>query len=558
MISLRHCGAAPVFLAALIAAGMAAGLYGCGGGRSSTPAATSGGTDAARRGQGSASFTVNWPAASRLIPFAANSIRIRITNAVGTQLLAEGVLTRPSGGGQASKTFDRLPVGDALVTATGFPNADATGVAQAQAGVLVTIVKDQIAPVHLTLASTIVSVDVSPAAPPALSIGQSAPLVATPRNAAGNVVLITPSTLRWETSASSVATVDVAGNITAVGAGTATITATETESGKSGTAALTVSPAPTPTPPPSVSPDGAIYRNPANGHYYQAVYAPSGITWEQARIASTAAGGYLATITSDAENRFVYALVDASRYWRPNNNGQLGPWLGGYRQAVGSTTFLWVTSEPFSFTNWAPGQPDNARTEDKLQFFVPTGASRAPTWNDLPNNYSPDNPLAYVIEWDQTPPTLTDVPDSAVKYNAANGHYYELVRTSAQLIWSAAKTAAEGRSYRGARGHLVTVTSAAETTFIAQNFDLSQSAWLGAYQDTTAPDFSEPRNGWRWVTGETWSYVNWSNGEPNNVNPSENFAVFNWFTGTWNDIRESANVDVPRGYLVEYEPTAGP
>src|SRR5688572_27850883 len=46
-----------------------------------------------------------------------------------------------------------------------------------------------------------------------------------------------------------------------------------------------------------------------NGHGYEAVLAPQGISWTQARDAADALGGYLATITSAAENEFVYQQV---------------------------------------------------------------------------------------------------------------------------------------------------------------------------------------------------------------------------------------------------------
>lgn len=234
---------------------LAASQFGCGG---SAGSGRNGGVSPARVGNsvpaatGRASLSVNWPAPStgRLIPFAANSIKVRITRANSVQVLGEGLLVRPSGGGLASLTLDRLPIGDAVVTATAYPGADGTGVAQAQAQVPVTIIKDQIVPVRLTLASTIASVEVSPSLSN-VTIGASPRLVATPRDGAGNAVLVTPSTLHWSSSAPPVAAVDGAGQVTATATGTATITATETESGKSGTATVTVSSSPTPTPTPT-------------------------------------------------------------------------------------------------------------------------------------------------------------------------------------------------------------------------------------------------------------------------------------------------------------------
>ena len=92
-------------------------------------------------------------------------------------------------------------------------------------------------------------------------------------------------------------------------------------------------------------------------------------------------------MTSQAENDFVFALVDSSAYWyeRPGSGALAGPWLGGY-QPSGSpepdSGWRWVTTEPFSFRDWSPGEPDNAGEENALNFGEsPSG--RLSTWNDL-------------------------------------------------------------------------------------------------------------------------------------------------------------------------------
>ncbi|HEY1533589.1 MAG TPA: hypothetical protein VGF76_06210, partial [Polyangiaceae bacterium] len=41
-------------------------------------------------------------------------------------------------------------------------------------------------------------------------------------------------------------------------------------------------------------------------------------------------------------------------------------WLGGYENvpltSAGTSNYVWLDSEPFSFNNWAPQQPDAAGT----------------------------------------------------------------------------------------------------------------------------------------------------------------------------------------------------
>ncbi len=112
-----------------------------------------------------------------------------------------------------------------------------------------------------------------------------------------------------------------------------------------------------------------------NGHFYEPVLVTSGIDWESAQGACAAAGGYLATITSSAENEFVFDLInDDLDFWipvphssNPNITYWEGPWLGGYRTSDG--VWHWVTGESFSYSNWAPGEPTSYPFNDQLQFF---------------------------------------------------------------------------------------------------------------------------------------------------------------------------------------------
>lgn len=127
-----------------------------------------------------------------------------------------------------------------------------------------------------------------------------------------------------------------------------------------------------------------------NGHWYE--FVPSAMTWDEARTAaeaSTHAGvpGHLATITSQAENDFI---VD--------NFNETGAMLGGF-QPPGSAEpdggWEWITGEPFDFTNWHTGEPNNryqggfggdvpyGSSEERLHFHP--GSSTA-GWNDAPTN----------------------------------------------------------------------------------------------------------------------------------------------------------------------------
>ncbi len=130
-----------------------------------------------------------------------------------------------------------------------------------------------------------------------------------------------------------------------------------------------------------------------NGHEYLPVIVASPISWDQAARAALAQGGYLATLTSKAENDFVFGLVSSPAYFY---RGEMGPLLGGY-QPPGSAEpgggWTWVTGEPWSFTNWAGGQPDNGGQPEGILHFWYGNA-----WNDQSTNGL--NFISYVIERD--------------------------------------------------------------------------------------------------------------------------------------------------------------
>jgi hypothetical protein len=160
----------------------------------------------------------------------------------------------------------------------------------------------------------------------------------------------------------------------------------------------------------------------ANNHYYDVIRVPAGISWTAAKNACLAANGHLATITSADEGVFVYTnLVDNPIYWNQEPGGSdLGPWLGGFQTSdnggQANLNWVWVTGEPWSYTNWHSGEPNNftGLLENYLSYkCAPTANCRSAQWNDLPDNISAfgTSVLAYVIEWDA--PTAVPAPGIA-------------------------------------------------------------------------------------------------------------------------------------------------
>jgi hypothetical protein len=109
-------------------------------------------------------------------------------------------------------------------------------------------------------------------------------------------------------------------------------------------------------------------------------------------------GGYLVTVTSAAENNFLFGLWPSG-------------WIGLTDEVV-EGQWRWVTGETYSYSSWNPGEPNNAGNEDYVQFV---GGGR---WNDLPNGVA----LPYVIEFDYIV-TFTSWVLHRTIYTDATGRY---------------------------------------------------------------------------------------------------------------------------------------
>jgi len=132
-----------------------------------------------------------------------------------------------------------------------------------------------------------------------------------------------------------------------------------------------------------------------------------------------------------------------------------------------------------------------------------------------------------------------------------NGHWYDSIGLSS--TWIDAFKDARSRSYLDLPGHLATLTSQEENDFVWQTFQRNANAyWLGGFQ---VPWARSVDRGWRWITGEQWSFTNWTGGEPNDSpgegveDGEENFLHFDTNTGRWNDIRR----EFVGPYIIEYE-----
>lgn len=150
-----------------------------------------------------------------------------------------------------------------------------------------------------------------------------------------------------------------------------------------------------------------------NGHYYEFISTVS--TWTDARAAalgSTFNGqtGYLATVTSQAENDFVFSLL---------GQGTQGGWLGG-TDAVAEGTWRWADgpetgvnfwngdpsgSSP-TYANWDAGgwsEPNGGTTENYATLTTRTNGG----WNDLADNGT-YYLTGYFVEYSSTPVSVPE------------------------------------------------------------------------------------------------------------------------------------------------------
>jgi hypothetical protein len=84
--------------------------------------------------------------------------------------------------------------------------------------------------------------------------------------------------------------------------------------------------------------------------------------------------------------------------------------------------------------------------------------------------------------------------------------------------------------------HLATITSAQKNAFVfslvdddcywrISHQDISE-LWIGGYQNKFAPEYTEPLGGWKWITGESFTFTNWHPGEPDNSGDQEALSLY--------------------------------
>lgn len=133
-------------------------------------------------------------------------------------------------------------------------------------------------------------------------------------------------------------------------------------------------------------PDGAVEYN---GHYYYLYTDGTADSYEEAFKYCNDRGGYLATLTSEEENNFVYSYILQRGY----NNAYFG-----LSESLNKGQWEWCTGEPLSYTNWHSKEPNKENSnEDYAMFYYKFSDG---TWND--GDFGQDtvnSGKAFICEW---------------------------------------------------------------------------------------------------------------------------------------------------------------
>jgi hypothetical protein len=116
------------------------------------------------------------------------------------------------------------------------------------------------------------------------------------------------------------------------------------------------------------------------GHHYDVVNVPEGISWTDARqqaqsLTYNGMAGHLVTITSKSENDFIFGTL-------VGQTSASALWLGGYQSPQTTdpaANWNWVTNEPWEYTNWSGGEPNDHNSNDETYLTIWCYSGK---WND--------------------------------------------------------------------------------------------------------------------------------------------------------------------------------
>lgn len=162
------------------------------------------------------------------------------------------------------------------------------------------------------------------------------------------------------------------------------------------------------------------------------------------------------------------------------------------------------------------------------------------------------NDRIYAHSPDTTPAAML-AHYNAVKFNAPTNSFYKLITGATD--YASALAAAQGTLLNGVAGHLVTINSSDENTYV-QTLANGNIIWMGASDATR-------EGAWQWQGGSEngltfWSgaaggsaqngfYTNWAGGQPDNAGNAD--AAVMQTNGTWTDETVASSY----AYIIEWD-----
>ena len=316
-------------------------------------------------------------------------------------------------------------------------------------------------------------------------------------------------------------------------------------------------------------------------------------------------GGYVATIKNAQVNQFI------TNYLVANNISGV---LIGLNDLAVEGDYVWDSGEPFSYSNWNAGEPNNSGNEDYTMFF------QSGYWNDI--REIPGNTFRYILEIpgkafevtsgllsgsdfpigtneitmeaisesnnlitcsfnvivnDNIAPQITCINDITV--DAENNSCSAVVNYNLPTFSDNCTISLEpinGFTPIGAvNGSRFYISDASLSGLDAYNDAIAHNGFVASISDATEnqfiSDFMTNNNitrvriglsdvnsesNFEWQDGSTFNYSNWNAGEPNG-GTTENYTEM-YSSGLWNDIPNSFLeryiLELPGDYLYQ---TAG-
>ena len=226
------------------------------------------------------------------------------------------------------------------------------------------------------------------------------------------------------------------------------------------------------------SEDDGFFAWDGNGHCYSRNLKEQ--TWLQAEQQCGQKRGHLVTYNGYEENAVANALVKGRREWF---------WIGlrDFSPDNGVREFEWVTGEPVRRFNWGA---DEGNMEGEFCTFQLPGSGKWADWG-----------------CEQKTASLCEHPGWLVR--GVDGHAY-------RAFFDRSTFAEASMHCEQQQGHLVTITTAEEQSFVAANFP--GVSWIAASDEQTEGTFA-------WQTGEEFSFDGFAPEEPDGGEEQDCVAI---------------------------------